>query len=99
MRFHQQLVGAIDHMRVLELRYDGYFRVVEPHAYGVSDEGHYLLRCYQTAGGSQSGNSVGWKLLRTDEIGSLDETGAVFRDARPGYKRNDSAMQHIYAEL
>ncbi|WP_186119563.1 hypothetical protein [Burkholderia gladioli] len=99
MKFHQQLIDAITHKRVLELRYDGYYRVVEPHAYGVSDEGHFLLRCYQTAGGSQSGNTVGWKLLRADEIGSLHESGALFRGARPGYKRNDLAMQRIYAQL
>jgi hypothetical protein len=99
MRFHQQLVEAIGHLRVLELRYDGYSRIIEPHAYGVSDEGGYLLRCYQTAGGSQSGAPVGWKLLRTDEIGSLYENGTVFQSARPGYKRNDSAMRRIYAQL
>ncbi|RQX79199.1 hypothetical protein DF034_30390 [Burkholderia anthina] len=99
MRFHQQLIEAISNLRVLELRYDGYSRIIEPHAYGVSDEGHYLLRCYQTAGGSHSGSSIGWKLLRTGEIGSLYANGTVFQGARPGYKRSDSAMRHIYAQL
>ncbi|MET3216069.1 UNVERIFIED_ORG: hypothetical protein ABIC48_003838 [Burkholderia territorii] len=79
--------------------YDGYDRVVEPHAYGINDDGHYLLRCYQTAGGSRSGNPVDWKLLRTDKIGYLHETGALFQNARHDYKRNDSAMRRIYAQL
>ena len=99
MRFHQQLIEAIANKRVLELRYDGYHRIVEPHTYGVSDQGHYLLRCYQTAGGSHSGKPVDWKLLRTDEISSLHETGALFPAARHGYKRNDPAMQRIYAQI
>ncbi|MBN3777957.1 hypothetical protein G3O06_10375 [Burkholderia sp. Ac-20345] len=99
MKFHQQLIDAIQNRRVLELRYDGYFRIVEPHAYGVNHDNHFLLRCYQTGGGSQSGNSVDWKLLRTDEIGSLHEHGVLFQSARAGYKRNDQAMQRIYAQL
>ncbi|WP_260430075.1 WYL domain-containing protein [Burkholderia cenocepacia] len=99
MKFHHQLIDAIQKRHVLELRYDGYSRVVEPYAYGVNHDGHYLLRCYQTGGGSQSGNRIGWKLLLTNEIDSLHENGSLFQTAQPGYKRNDPAMQRIYAQI
>ncbi|WP_454734257.1 hypothetical protein [Cupriavidus pauculus] len=97
-RFHQELISAINNRRVIQLTYDGWSRTVEPHAYGLDRHGHALLRCYQTAGGSQS-RELGWKLLRTDEILSMLATSDSVQSARPGYKRGDTAMQTIYAQL
>lgn len=97
-RFHQELVSAINNRRVIQITYDGRSRTIEPHAYGVDREGHALLRCFQTAGGSQS-HELGWKLFRTDSILSIIANAGTFQFARPGYKRNDSAMRTIYAQL
>lgn len=50
---------AIRTMTVLELLYHDYSLTVEPNAYGRDNAGEEILRCYQVAGGSQSGGRVG----------------------------------------
>lgn len=92
------ITQAITEKRVLELRYHGYFRIVEPHAYGSDKDGDEILRCYQTSGGSESGERVGWKLLKVGEVFSLHLTRDTFV-ARPEYRRNDKAMAYVFSQL
>jgi hypothetical protein len=92
------LSQAIQQTKVLELRYHSYSRIVEPHAYGRDNDGDEILRCYQTSGGSESGERVGWKLLKVREAFSFHLTDTSF-SARPEYKRNDKAINHFFAQL
>jgi hypothetical protein len=92
------IVDAIRNMNVLELRYHGYSRMVEPHAYGRDKDGDEILRCFQISGGSESGARVGWKLLKVREVLSLHLTHATFA-TRPEYRRNDKAMTYIFSQL
>ena len=48
-----ELLDAIDTKNVVELRYHGYARTVEPHAYGRDKNGDEILRCFQVSGGSE----------------------------------------------
>jgi hypothetical protein len=89
---------AILERRLLELRYSGYCRVVEPHAYGLSAEGDELLRCFQVSGGSESGESVGWKLLKVREVFSLCLQAHRF-NTRANYRRGDKAISHIFEQF
>ena len=79
--------------------YDGYPRTVEPHCYGESRAGNELLRCYQVAGGSSSGNVPDWKLMTVDKISGLALTQKTFLGPRPEYNRDDKAMHTIYVQL
>jgi hypothetical protein len=84
---------------VLQLQYDGYFRMVEVHAVGITKDSNEIMRVWQVSGGSVSNEPVGWKLLRLDEA-----TGAVVtkeRSAAPrhGYKRGDPIMRRILCQL
>lgn len=91
---------AIREHRVLQLNYHWGHRVVEPHTYGLNDNGHELLRVYQVSGASESGEHRGWKLLRVDEIRGLQILDEQFQGPRPGYNRGDRAMdQAIYCQL
>ncbi|OQS45193.1 hypothetical protein B0T49_21805 [Chromobacterium violaceum] len=58
---------AILEKRVLAFYYDGHYRTVEPHAYGTSKGGLYLLG-YQLTGKSRSGQSLGWRQFKVDHI-------------------------------
>jgi hypothetical protein len=77
----------------LELRYDGYLRVVEVHAVGRSKEGQWLMRAWQVRGGSVNNEPIGWKLLRLDESSSRHIIEEESKAPRPGYKRGDPAMR------
>lgn len=89
---------AIKDRKILELRYHGFFRVVEPHAYGRDKSGQEVLRCYQVSGGSASGERTGWKLLKLREIYTLHIANGRFVP-RPDYKRNDKDMTNIFEQI
>lgn len=94
----QELIEAIKNQKVIRLHYSAGYREVEPHTYGLGTSGNELLRGYQTGGASQSGANQGWKLFKLDEVNSMDVTDDSFTE-RPGYKKNDSAMSVIHAEI
>jgi hypothetical protein len=47
------ICDAIRSMQTLSFTYNGFRRVVEPHAYGIDTKGHEALRAFQTTGGSE----------------------------------------------
>jgi hypothetical protein len=89
---------AIKKQLVLELRYHGYSRHVEPHAYGRDKNGDEILRCYQVSGGSESGERMGWKLLKVSDVFSLHISINKFSQ-RYNYSRNDKAMEYIFCQI
>ena len=90
---------ALKQGRALELRYDGYSRVVEVHAVGISTAGHLVMRVWQVRGGSASGERVGWKLMRLDEARSAIILGEASQAPRRGYRSGDRDMVHIRCQL
>ena len=93
------IISAIRNNQCLSFNYDGYQRVVEPHAYGVSSKGKEIMRAFQVQGGHVSGHKDGWHLFSIEKINFLTNTGESFSGARNGYRRGDSAMSTIYSEL
>jgi len=94
-----QICTAIKNMNVLTFTYDGFDRVVEPHAYGNDRKGQDVMRAFQTEGGSDSGDAFGWKLFLTSNIQSLQIQTHTFPSPRPGYRPGDKVMQRIYCQL
>jgi len=94
---NQLIIDAVNGRKCLELRYHGYSRIVEPHAYGRDKDGE-VLRCYQTSGGSVSGERAGWKLLKVREIFSLHLLKDIFL-IRNEYKKGDKLMERIFAQI
>lgn len=94
-----KISSAIKNKQLLSFTYDGYLRVVEPHTYGIDKKGHSAVRAYQVRGGSESGEYVGWKIFHVSEIQGLTDLQEYFTQARPQYKRNDSAFSTIHAQL
>lgn len=90
---------AITSARCPTLNYHGFSRVVEVHAVGLTSDGRATMRVWQVRGGSNSGESPGWKLMKLDETLSasiIDEPSQAPRDR---YKRGDSALHPIYCEV
>ena len=90
---NRSIRAAIDERRLIELNYEPGYRLIEPHAYGLSKDGNELLRAYQTEGASASGEHQNWKLFRVDRITDLKVLDERFDDPRPGYRQGDSAMK------
>jgi hypothetical protein len=92
------ICAAINGRQLLELRYHGFSRMIEPYAYGRDKNGDALLRCFQISGGSESGQTTGWKILKVAEIFAIHEQKNTFSQ-RPEYRRGDRAMAFIFCQL
>lgn len=91
--------AALQDGRVLEITYNGLPRRVEVHAVGVTKSGAVVMCCWQTDGGSSSGEQVGWKLMTLDDITAARISDESSGGPRPGYRRGDSRMTRIICEL
>lgn len=97
---NQLIINAIKNKQTLSFYYDGESRVVEPHVYGLTTAGKESIRAYQIQGGhATSHGNQPWHLFTVAKMEGLKCTNINFSSARSGYKRQDSAMQIIYAQL
>ncbi|HKZ74759.1 MAG TPA: hypothetical protein VJ011_11885 [Steroidobacteraceae bacterium] len=95
----EAICSAIHRRMVLELRYHSYSRLVECYVFGTTRHGDEMLRCYQIAGGSVSGERRGWKLLKLADIVSLHETHTSFEPRLKQYRAEDKAIRHIVCRI
>ena len=91
---NKALVKAIEHKRRLRFSYNGRTRLVEPQCYGIGARGTELLRAHQLQGGQQRE-----PLFDVSRITDLEVLNDVFDRPGPNYKRDDSAMKTIFAQL
>ena len=96
---NQTIISAINTKHLLRVEYHGYYRLVEPHTYGMNQKDYEAISCYQVSGGSESNEPQGWKNLLAHEIHAMSMTDSTFSGARDGYKRDTKTMKYIYAQL
>jgi hypothetical protein len=90
----EQLRFAIANRLLLQVRYDGRTRVVEPHDYGVQ-KGTTRLLAYQRRGTDRPGRSVsGWRLFDASKL----EAAVVLEEAFQG-SRGPSHQHHYVWDL
>lgn len=87
------IADAIRDRERLDFSYPPGNRLIEPHVLGRSGDGNLLLRAYQFAGASASGEHENWKLFRLDRVGHVSPSGQQFSGPRSGYNPNDRAMK------
>jgi hypothetical protein len=90
----QVFVRAIEQRRRLRFLYNGRMRLVEPQCYGIGTRGTELLRAHQLQGGQERE-----PLFDVSKIAGLEVLDEVFDRPGPNYKRDDSAMKAIFAQL
>ena len=96
---NSKIFDAISDMKLIEFSYNGKYRIVEPHAYGISKAGNDVLRAFQIKGGSISDQNTGWKIFQVDDMTNINISEEIFDGPHSGYKKGDSAMVKIYTEL
>jgi hypothetical protein len=96
---HDLLIDAVKGRQILRFSYGGYARIVQPQTYGMTRAGGYVLRAYQTSGGSRSGRSTIAKLFDVAKISKLEKSHEHFAKALPSPNPHDSAMRVILATL
>jgi hypothetical protein len=94
LRMHEELINAIHLHHRIQFIYNGVLRIGEPQCYGVGNKGTTLLRVYVLQGSSQPE-----PLFDVSKIKDLVLLDTFFTKPGPNYKKGDSAMKVIYAEL
>lgn len=94
MSGNAMLIEAIAQRRRIAFVYNGRPRLAEPQCYGIGTQGTELLRVHQLKGGSQ--REPLFDVTRMSGLSLLDER---FERPGPNYKRGDSAMRTIFAQL
>jgi predicted DNA-binding transcriptional regulator YafY len=90
----EQLKFAIANRRLVELKYAGSVRVVEPHDYGVQ-KGTARLLGYQQQGFS----GLGWRLFDVAKIESCSTLKETFAGSRGASHRQHHDWETIYARV
>jgi len=88
------LIKSINQKQRLRFLYNGKRRLVEPQCYGIGARGTELLRAHQLQGGQQRE-----PLFDVSKIVELELLNEKFDRPGPNYKKNDSAMTTILAQL
>ena len=90
------LCEAIATRRLVEFRYDGMTRVVEPYTVGVLSTGNTALSAWHVRGFSESRHVPKWRLFTLENMGSVTILEEVFVGPHSGYNPRDSRMKRIY---
>jgi predicted DNA-binding transcriptional regulator YafY len=90
---------AIQEMKLLEFYYDGFYRKVEPHTYGISKSGNEMLIAFQIRGGSKEGSFHNWKQFKVDKMERINILDQTFEKPRPDYIKGDKKIKLIFCEL
>lgn len=93
-KLRADLIKAILTMRRVSFTYNDKRRIVEPQCYGMGHKGTELLRGHQLQGGAERE-----PLFDVSKIQSLEVLEEHFSNPAPNYRRTDSGMQIIFAQL
>ena len=93
-----EICAAIEGLRLLEFRYKGKPRTVEPYCHGWNAHGEERLRARQVGGETSSGYRFG-KFWATTDMVDVRETDRPFVPDDPAYNPDDSAMAEIHCRV
>lgn len=89
---------AIEHSHLLQFKYEGFFRIIEPHMYGSDAAGVDLVCGYQIAGTDGFGRQNGWHKFELAKISDLTCLPTKYPGPRPPYKLGSQTFKRIYCQ-
>lgn len=92
------LCRAITDKYLVQFKYDGRSRIVEPFVCGISTAGNYVLRGFQIRGSDKT-KPLCWRLYELEEILQMNITQHNFNGKRPEYNPEDSTMTKIFCQI
>jgi hypothetical protein len=89
------LCRAINGRILIQFKYDGRTRIVEPFCCGTGTAGNYVLRGFQIRGSDKT-KPLCWRLYEISEMSQLNLTQHTFKGKRDEYQPNDSSITEIF---
>lgn len=94
------ILNAIKNQKLLEFDYDGCYRVVQPHIYGLSAErAKRQISTYQIRGESNTGGLPAWRTFDLDKIENLKVLDEYFSEPAAGYNPRDPKFRKIFSQI
>jgi hypothetical protein len=90
---------AIAGKHLVEVRYNGQVRTVEPHDYGVQNGVERLLAFQLNATVGTGRHTIGWRLFDIGKIESLSVLDATFRGSRHAGHHQHHTWDSVYARV
>ena len=92
------LCQAITDKHLVQFKYDGRSRIVEPFCCGINKTGNYVLRGFQLRGSDKT-KPLCWRLYELPEISQLSVTQHSFKGKRSDYNPEDSTTTEIFCRI
>jgi hypothetical protein len=92
------LCTAIAGKHLVQFKYDGRLRIVEPFCCGISKANNYVLRGFQIRGTDKT-KPLCWRLYELAEMSQLNITQHKFKGNRKEYNPEDPAMTEIFCRI
>ena len=92
------LCQAITGKFLVQFKYDGRTRIVEPFCCGRSTAENYVLRGFQIRGSDKT-KPLCWRLYELSEMSQLNVTQHSFKGKRADYDPQDSAITEIFCQI
>jgi hypothetical protein len=93
------LCRAITDKLVIQFRYDGRSRIVEPFCCGISTSANQvLLRGFQIRGADKT-KPLCWRLYELVEMSQLSVTSHGFKGKRDGFNPQDPLITEIFCQI
>lgn len=92
------LCRAITEKLIVQFKYDGRSRIVEPFACGINAAGNYVLQGFQIRGSDKT-KPLCWRMYELSLISQLSVTQHPFKGKREDYNPADSAMTEIFCRI
>jgi len=92
------LCRAIVEKRLLQFKYDGRSRIVEPFCFGIGPADSYVLKGFQIRGADKT-KPLCWRLYYLAEMSQLNITQHGFKGKRPDYNPEDPLITKIICSI
>lgn len=97
--FDAQVRSAIEHRRLVSLRYNDRERIVEPHDYGIQ-KGLVRLLVYQLrSSGGSTPSGKGWRLLDAAKIDGFSLLEETFAGSRGQFHDDHLVWDELWARV
>jgi hypothetical protein len=92
------LCRAVAGKFLVQFKYDGRSRIVEPFCCGLSTAGNYVLRGFQIRGSDKT-KPLCWRLYELAEMSQLSVTSHNFKGKREDYNPHDPLITEIFCRI
>jgi hypothetical protein len=92
------LCRAVANKFIVQFKYDGRSRIVEPFACGVSTAGNYVLRGFQIRGSDKT-KPLCWRIYELSAMSQLSITQHNFKGKREDYNPQDPLITEVFCRI